>query len=303
MQENNQKDTVGKEPTPDTDTSAVSPSEEVVAEAVTEVATDTPDTAEVAAEAAAPVAETVVEEVASTPREGKTSNKAIRTYALAGLVIVVMGLGLLFVLEQQGRVSTGVFATLLDKQGAAVAEVNDVKILQSDFESGLQQLLQEASAKGVDTTDAAVLAEYEKKALDTLVNGELLRQAALEAGLTATAEVIEARFSEIKEGVGGAEALAAKMAEFGITEKTLRRDIENEILIQQLLQTVLSEAEEETLSEADIETYYEGLGGEAAGIPPLAEIKDQLAQRISEERIVTKYIDDLREKATIELSK
>jgi SurA N-terminal domain len=292
MQENNQKDTVGKEVIPDTDTEVTSKSDTEVNAVADEVL--------VTAEA---VVDSIKDGEIPTTAGSVKSSKAIRTYAIAGLAVVVMGLGLLFILEQQGRVSTGVFSVLLNKQGAAIAKVNDVKVLKSDYETGLKQLLQEASAGGIDTTEATVLAQYEKQALDTLINGELLRQAALEASFIAEAEAIEARFSEISSGVGGAEALAAKMAEFGITEQTLRRDIENEILIQQLLQTVLSETEKEALSDSDIEAYYEGLGGEAAGIPPLSEIKDQLTQRLQEERVVTNYIETLREKATIELSK
>lgn len=259
------------------------------------------------------VAETVAEK--AVPTEVKTegsadkvpallSNPKVKTYGLAVLaVLVIVGL-LVFGLEKQGRISTGIFSAFTSSSDRTpVATVNGIKIIKSDYESSLQQLLQMAASQGASTTDPALLEQYQKQAMDTLVNGELLRQSALEAGLTASADDIEKRYGEIRDGVGGAELLAERMNEFKITEKSLRRDIENEILIQALFATVFTSDKAE-VTEEEINALYDGLGGEKAGLPPLTEVKDQVIQQIKldrQQQEAGKYIEELRTKANIEI--
>lgn len=232
------------------------------------------------------------------------SNPKVKTYGLAALAfLIIVGL-LIFGLEKQGRISTGIFSAFTSSiDRTPVAIVNDAEIIKSDYDSSLQQLLQMAASQGASTTDPALLAQYETQAMDTLVNGELLRQSALEAGLTASTEDIEKRYSEIRDGVGGAELLAERMNEFKITEQSLRRDIENEILIQALFSSVFT-SDKADVTEEEINALYDGLGGEGAGLPPLTEVKDQVIQQIKldrQQQEAGKYIEELRTKAKIEI--
>lgn len=240
----------------------------------------------------------------STPAtsSSKWSNcSPVKKYLMAALAIVVIGLGLLFVLEREGRVSTNVFSFLTSNEPAAL--VNGSEIAKSDYESSFNQLMQMAAASGASTTDAAVIEQNRTQAIDTLINGELLRQAAIAAGRTAAAEAIQARYTEIETGLGGKEQLAAKMAEYGITESVLRRDIENEILIQGLFDEKFPLTGYE-VSDADVDAFYAQLGGAEAGLPPLAEVKAQVAEQIKLDRqqtAITEYIDALRAEAKIEI--
>lgn len=228
--------------------------------------------------------------------------KNIKIYLLAGLVIVVMGAGLLFVLEKDGRVSTGLFGALTTNN-KPVATVNGTSINRSDYDSSLKQLVDMAAQQGASTTDETALASYKTQAIETLVNGELLRQSAIAEGMTATPEAIDARFKQIEEGIGGAETLKAKMAEFNITEKILRRDIENEIIIQQLFDKKFSFADSEVTDE-EVNKFYADLGGEKAGLPPLKDVRDKVVEQIRQNRqqdAVSKYIEELRAKAEIKV--
>ena len=264
-----------------------------------------------------PVVNNVTEPVAEkeTPIEVKVEdstsrfsdllkNPALKTYGLAFLALVIIVGLLIFGLEKQGRISTDIFSPLTSSiDRTPVAKVNGAEIIKSDYESSLQQLLQMAASQGASTTDPALLSQYQKQAMDTLVNGELLRQSALAAGLTASSEDIEKRYNEIRDGVGGADLLAERMNEFKITEQSLRRDIENEILIQGLFTSVFV-GDKAEVTEEEVIAFYDGLGGKEAGLPPLAEVKDQVIQQIKldrQQQEAGKYIEELRAKAKIEI--
>jgi hypothetical protein len=213
----------------------------------------------------------------------------------------VISSGLLFVLEQQGRISTGLFSSIGSNSPAAL--VNDVKIKRADYDSSVAQLVSMRASRGDDTSDPAVLAQLEAQAIDTLVNGELLRQAAIESGKEASKEVIDARYGEIEIGIGGPEPLATKMSEFGITTETLRRDIENEILIQALFDEVFG-TDKAVVTDAEVEAFYAEVSGVEAGLPPLEDVREQIAEQIrqnQQQAEVAAYIETLKAEAKIEI--
>jgi hypothetical protein len=280
------------EATPTTTGETVAAAEEIKTE-VAEVAAAVSETAAVSTDSVA--------EVASEP--GRAFN--IKAYAGMVAAILIIAGGLLFVLEKEGRINTGLFSGLITKLEASkpAANVNGAVIPLSDFKSSLLQLNQMSAAQGMDVTDAALSDQLKTQAIDTLVNAELLRQAAVEAGMTVSEEEVEARFSEIRDGLGGAELLAAKMAEFGVTEASLRRDIENEFLIQDLFDSKFNREEIEVTDE-EVYALYEQAGGEAAGLPPLADIREQIEAQIvidKEQAQIGVFIEELRSAAEIEI--
>ncbi len=243
----------------------------------------------------------------STVSGSKSAKKSygIMTYLIAGLIVLIMALGLVFLLEKQGRINTGLFTDIIAemKAKAPAAKVNGVIIPNSDFDSGVKQLMEMAKMQGVDTSDEATVNELRTQAIDTLVNGELLRQNAIEEGMEATQEAIDGRFNEISEGVGGKEELDKKMAEFSITEEGLRRDIENEILIQSLFDKKLNKDSIE-VSDTEVEELYKQITNGAKDVPALEQMRGDIVTEIrnqkQQEQIGT-YIEELKGKAEIEI--
>ncbi|MEZ4195348.1 MAG: SurA N-terminal domain-containing protein [Candidatus Paceibacterota bacterium] len=292
MQDNNQKDPIlGEgETVPTTSTEASEETNEVV---------PTNDNSAVNAVPEAPVTASVSSESVAAPVAKKN------VYIWTVLAILVIGLGLVFVLEKDGRISTGIFSGVTEnmKAKSPVATVNGEEIAYKEYDSSLKQLLQIATTQGVDTTDPEVVAQYKAQAIDTLINGEVLRQQAIEAGMKVTDEDVEVRFAQIRDGIGGQEALEAKMAEFGIDEETLRADIQNEILIQALFDSVI-DIESVTVSDEEVEAYYDRLGGEAAGLPALAEVEAQIEEQIKldkQQEQVGTYLEEIKVDADIEI--
>ncbi len=298
MDEKKQEDTTGvaTEVTPET----ITPATEVVVETapVSETEVVSPDVVE-------PVHVSDSVEVKQEEVQPAPAAFNYKMYVGAVLGILVVCGGLLFVLEKEGRISTGLFAGVIAKMEASVpaAKVNGTVIPKVEFESSLKQLNQMSTSQGVDIAETTVAADLRKQAIDTLVNAELLRQAALAAGKTVTPEDIEKRLTEIRDGLGGEEALVARMTEFGVTQESLRRDIENEFLIQSLFDEKI-DTDTIEVTDAEITEMYKQAGGTEAGLPPLAEVREQVISQIQfnkEQVLITEYIDTLRAEAEIEV--
>jgi len=245
------------------------------------------------------------ETVATDHYTGTSKGFNIRAYVGMVIVIIAIGIGLIFLLEKEGRINTGLFAGLIEKIEAnkPAAIVNNANISKSDFESSLKQLAQMSAGEGVDMTNPEVNTQLRTQAIETLINGELLRQTAIAEGVIVTTEQIEGRYNEIRDGIGGAETLLARMAEFNVTEESLRRDIENEFLIQGLFGVKISTSTIE-VSEEEILALYEQAGGVEAGLPPLSDVREQIIAQIrfdKEQTLINSYIQELRSQAEIEI--
>lgn len=294
----------------DTTITGTPETETVVAEVAVETPTETAAAMDVVAEAATtdemPEEAPTPEEVVPAPMSSAPTAFNYKMYAAAVLAILTISIGLIFILEKEGRISTGLFTAAIEKMeaGKKVAVVNGTVITNGELTSSLEQLTQMAGAQGANLTDAAVLESLKQQAIDTLVNGELLRQAAIAAGKTVTEEQITTRYTEIEAGLGGAEQLTARMAEFGVTAESLRRDIENEFLIQELFNEKQIGANFITVTDEEIAALYEQAGGTEAGLPPLAEVKEQVVNQIKfdkEQTQVNELLETLRSEATIEM--
>lgn len=223
----------------------------------------------------------------------------------AAVAVLIVLAGLLYMLEQQGRVNTGLFdgVNRMVAMNKAVATVNDTKISQFDLEISMSQISAGAAIQGIDIADPEVKSKIQDQAIDMLVNTELLKQEAAARNIVVTDADVDARLESLKTDVGGEEILAERMAEFNIDQKTLLRDIRNELTIQALLDEVFKEKGTEVTNK-DIQDFYEAAGGNAAGLPPLADVREQIEQQVrsnKEQEIVTTFVAELKEKAKVDI--
>lgn len=227
-------------------------------------------------------------------------------YGVAAVIVALMGLVLWYLLEAQGRVETGVFdkAKALVLPAPAVATVNGERIPLANYEKNTASLVTSVEGQGLDPQDPSIAEEIKKQALDLLINTEVLRQAAVAAGVVVTDEQVEARYQEILASVGDAATLATKMAELGITEESLRTDIRGEILIQTHLDSAV-DLSTVTVTPEEVTAMYAGLGGDAAvDVPSLDELRPQIEQQLrygKEQDLIGAYIETLKAAADIEV--
>ncbi len=275
-------------------------------ETVTTVPTseDTPSDELVSTTHAVPVVLETTSDVADAAPASQSQGLVWKPYAVAAVVILVMGAVLLFALEQQGRTNTAFFSSITKMFAGPAATVNGLPVSRVDFDRNFDQVLRDIEMQGFGgQLDPAMEASLREQAIQSLINAELLKQAADAGGIVISQEAVDARFAEIESGNGGPEQLTARMAEFGITMEQLRRDIERELAIQEHLNATL---ELDTLSVTDDElneTYEQILAANPdAEIPPLAEIRDMLSEQMlgeKQQQVVGEYIETLRATAEI----
>lgn len=230
-------------------------------------------------------------------------NRVVMQYVIAIGIIFVMGAGLLYALEEQGRIDTGIFDSVseLVNPAPAAAVVNGVKIPLAQYEKNREQLVQTATFQGLDPENESIKTQIKTQALDILVNTELLRQAAVEGGVTVSTEDVDARYKEIIATLGGEEALQAKMTELSITPESLRIDIEGELLIKKHLDAAV-DFSSVTLDPAEVQAVYDQANTPGADIPPFEEVKGQIETQLKaskEQEVVGKYIETLKADAEI----
>jgi hypothetical protein len=250
------------------------------------------------------VATATVATTSSQSLLSRIPRETLKQYGVAFFVVALMGGALVYMLEEQGRLDTKIVSTVKGwvMPTPAAVLVNGEKIPLSVYEKNKEQFTQAAMQQGLDTTSDEVQSQIREQALEVIVNTELLAQAAVAAGVVVTSEQADARYKEIESLQGGAEQLQARMAELGISEEDLARDIRQEILIQTHLETAVDTTGIE-VTEEEIKTLYDSLGGPSVDLPPLTEIRAQIEQELrfgKEQDRIAAYIDSLREKAEIE---
>lgn len=279
--------------------------EDEVLEPAVVVETETKEEVTVSAPAVTSETAATTAEISSMLSKLKSFLKT-KKYIIATVAAVLIALlALVYVLEDQGKLTTGFFAGLQEQvsKHTAAAKVNSDKISKYDLEISMTQLSSGAAAQGADVADPAVQTEIRTQALDMLINTELLKQEANSRGITVTEEEITTRLETLKTDVGGEEVLNQRMVEFGINQKTLLRDIKNELTIKKLLDEIFKE-KSITITDEEILAFYDESGGVNAGLPALEEVKEQIEAQLKatkEQGVVTTYIEELRGKAEIEI--
>lgn len=181
-----------------------------------------------------------------------------------------------------------------------VATINGTELTRAEFNRIRQQVMQTAQQQGMDLNDPNTVQQVNDQAMETLVNTELIRQAAVAAGITVTDEEVDARFAEVVDSVGGPEALAESLEQLGLTEESLRSDVEQELIVQGYLEESIGA--DFSASEEEVQAFYDQQGG-AEQLPPLDEVREQIEQQLvmlQEQEVIEGLLQELRAEAEIE---
>lgn len=243
----------------------------------------------------------------SASSEVVASNKFnLLPYFSVVIGILVIGVVLIFILEKQDRISTGLFTGIIDNIEAreTVGKVNGVEILRKDFNSSLNQFNDYQASQGVNVSDPIIQQQIQNHVIETLINDELLRQEALARGLIVENTQIDEEFNKIRDKLGGAKSLEDRMVKFGINETSLRREIENRFLILQLFEANLPATTTIEVNEEEINAIYNQAASSGQELPPLESVREQIVDGVrseKEQQAITEYINNLRAGAVIEV--
>jgi peptidyl-prolyl cis-trans isomerase SurA len=258
--------------------------------------------------------EPIAEAMEATPIAAENSAPAKNTRSMkltiiSVLVVVVALAGVLYVLERDGQINSNIFSGLTDSPGeqadsATVAVVNGEVITEAELAVASTQLEQAAAQQGADPSDPAVQANIRSQALDLVIGTTLLTQTAETEGVVVTDQAVADQLATIEADAGGAENLAARMQEFGITMESLESDVRSELVISQLLDSIVTD-EDTVVTEAEIVAAYEEAGGSGVELPPLEEVRTQIEtqlQQVKGQSVIEAYVEQLRANADIEIN-
>lgn len=184
-----------------------------------------------------------------------------------------------------------------------VATVNGAEITSQELVQGLISVEARLRQQGIDLSATATQALVEDQAITTLVNRELVSQAAAEIGVVATPDQIQAELQRLADQFGGEEVLAAEMTALGITDADLLADITEQLTVNQYLETVIL-VEDVAVSDAEIQVFYDEVVAAGQQLPPVDTISSEIAQRLVQEKqneLIDEAVQALRAEAAIEI--
>lgn len=225
-------------------------------------------------------------------------------YVALGLIVIALIAGAFFLSgeDKEKKGSSEIAANGLAND-AVIAVVNGTEISNANLSTSMVQISATAAVQGIDTTTPEVQDEIEARAVEVLVNTELLEQAAAERGIVVTDATVQTRLGELSAELGGEEVLKSRLDELGLNDDTLEEDIRSELTIQILLDEIFVDADL-SVSDEEITAAYEAAGGAEAGLPAIADVREQLEFQVrttKEQTLLDAFISELRAGADIEV--
>lgn len=181
-----------------------------------------------------------------------------------------------------------------------IAFVNGIAITRGSLAENVEQMKQGAMAQGADPNDLVIKTQIEEQAYEVTVNNELLKQAAEKDAPRPSDADVDAEIARLTEQNGGEEAFAALLAEVGFTKELLRENVTKSLHIKAYLASKQTPSE---VTDEEINEFYNSLGGETAGLPPLEEVREQVIMEIERQKAdaqIGVIIEELRAAAKIE---
>lgn len=231
-----------------------------------------------------------------------TEKKAGKSGMLIGALLVaiaILAIGGYFLYQKQNGDS-------MKDGGEAVATVDGEMISQAAYERSAAQIRNAFAAQGIDATSAEAEASIKEQAINTLVNRQLILNAAIEAGITATDEQVETEYQTIVSNMGGEENLKATLDESGATVEEFRNDLRSDIIINTYLEqelgtsaVVVTDEEVRAAYDASAETAGE------ANVPSFEEVAELIRGQLNrqkQEELISAELDRLRAEAEIEVT-
>jgi peptidyl-prolyl cis-trans isomerase C len=140
--------------------------------------------------------------------------------------------------------------------GTMVAKVNGKEITGAMLNQQLNLMMQQYAQQVPPDQMSKLQPMLRQQAVTALVNQELLREAAEEAGITLEAKAIDDEIEKIAGQFPTREQFEAQMTQAGVTEEDLRKDIARGLKIQALVKKEAPSEEEAT--DEEIEAFYTG---------------------------------------------
>ena len=192
-----------------------------------------------------------------------------------------------------------------------VATVNGTEITKDDFVQTYQSQYQQMAMQQQAGGQAPDEKQLKTQVAEQLVNNELLRQGAEDAGIKATDKDIDTTLDEIakQSGLGSGDEVVSALEQQGISAEQVRQDAASQFAITTFIE---QEADIAEPSDEELKAQYDAMveqqsaaGGSAEEVPSFEEMKDQLAQQATmqqQNEAATEIAGKLRESGDVTIN-
>jgi len=137
----------------------------------------------------------------------------------------------------------------------AIAVVNGTEIPKSALDAQIAQMKKASPASFEGTTGVEVEKQYRAQILNSLIQLELIKEAAKTLNVSVTSKQVDDYVSQLQTQYGGKPALDTAMKSAGFTLASLREQITNNLLAEAVGNKVVPTGTV-TVTDAQIKTYY-----------------------------------------------
>lgn len=180
-----------------------------------------------------------------------------------------------------------------------VATVNGENITAVEYLSQLDYAKQFYAMQGLNLEEEGneeLLEKVEEDLLDSLIMRTLVLQEAARVNVGPSDEEVNIELENFKSQFPEEEDFTQALDENNYTEEELRDELKQELTYRQLLQLEHLEADELTITEADLMERYEELS-EQYDLGEFEEVQADLEEDVK----LNKFLENLRESASIEI--
>ena len=163
-----------------------------------------------------------------------------------------VAIALVALLALMGFAATGCKSS---PSSTALAVVNNVEIPKSAVDAKIAQMKKASPASFEGTSGAQVEEQYRAQVLNSLIQLELIKEAAKTLGVSVTTKQIDDYVGQLQTQYGGATALDTAMKAAGFDMTTLRAQITNNLLADAVSSKVTTGAV--TVTDAQIKSYFD----------------------------------------------
>jgi peptidyl-prolyl cis-trans isomerase C len=142
----------------------------------------------------------------------------------------------------------------IDEDQEYVATVNGVGIPRAEFQQNVENTLNRYRQQGQQVSEEQ-LPILQEQVINQMIAEELIYQEAVEKGIEADEGLVEDQFQQMRSQFETDEAWQEAMNNLGTNEVELRRQLERNAIIQEMVARATSSVE--SISEAEIQTFYE----------------------------------------------
>lgn len=184
-----------------------------------------------------------------------------------------------------------------------VAEVNGKEIRRKDLDLQMQKMTQSQQVS-IPDKQPEERKKLEQKVLNYMINDALLAQEAEKREFQPKQEEVDVHYSALANQVGGEEKLKQALRNMGITAEQLRKDLANQIMIEQYF-NFIKERNKIVVTEEEVKEFYEKqVAPQNQGVEFKA-VEQKIRQTLEQEKLnqpLSEIIQNLRKEADITIS-